>query len=388
MDVATTSSRKIAISANCAWNLVNFRKPIIRALIRSGWSVVALVPSDEFTPELERLGIEVQPLAMDARGVSPLSDSVLLLRYYQLLRRIKPTLFLGFTAKPNIYGSAAAAWAGVASVATSSGLGTAFLSGRVLQALVMRLYRWGLRHSHCVFFHNEDDLQLFVGNGIVDRRQAAVIKGSGVNLREFAPVKDLGSRTAPLTFLFIGRFLKDKGLREFIAAAAEVKQEQPARFQVIGSVEDHPKAVPADIVTDAVENGHIELLGTTADVRPFVASADCVVLPSYREGLPRVVLEAAAMGKPVIAADVPGCRDAVDSGITGFLCEARSASSLAETIRDFAAMPCEERVSMGLRARAKAEREFSEDRVVAAYLEAIADLVTKRQPHGCGEALA
>jgi glycosyltransferase involved in cell wall biosynthesis len=387
MDVAAASSRTIAISANCAWNLVNFRKPIISALIRSGWKVVAIVPMDEFAPELARLGVEVQPLAMKAKGLSPLSDSVLLFRYYRALRRIKPAVFLAFTAKPNVYGSAAAAWAGVASINTISGLGTGFLSGPVLQALIKRLHRWGLKHSHRVFFHNEDDLKVFVGGRIVNDRQAAVVKGSGVNLREFAPVHVRRRGSAPLTFLFIGRLLKDKGIREFIAAAAEVKGETSAKFQVIGSIEDHPKAVDADIVNVAVESSHIELVGRTADVRPFVASADCIVLPSYREGLPRVVLEAAAMGKPTIAADVPGCRDAIVAGVTGLLCEPRSARSLAKAIREFTAMPHEERVLMGLRARAKAEEEFSEDGVVDAYLDAIAQVVTHRQLFGCGEAL-
>ena len=376
------------MSANCAWNLVNFRKPIMRELIRSGWNVVAIVPTDKFTPELERLGVAVEPLAMNAKSLSPLGDTILLFRYYRALRRIKPAIFLGFTAKPNIYGSAAAAWADIPSINTISGLGTGFLSGRILQALVARLYRWGLRNSRRVFFHNEDDLKLFVGSGIVDRRQAAVVRGSGINLREFAPVPSTSHRNRPLTFLFIGRFLKDKGLREFIAAAAEVKKRQPARFQIIGSVESHPKAVSAELVAEAVENGHVDLVGNTADVRPFVASADCIVLPSYREGLPRVILEAAAMGKPVIVADVPGCRAAIEPDVTGLLCEPRSASSLAKAMHSFAAMPYEERIAMGLRARTKAEQEFSEDRVVAAYLDTIAQLGSRRRSYECDEVLA
>lgn len=386
--INTSSSRRIAISANCAWNLFNFRKAVIRELIRAGWNVVALVPPDEHAPALASLGVEVRPLAMDARGFSPVRDSILLLRYYHALREIRPAVFLGFTAKPNVYGSAAASWVGVPSINTVSGLGTGFLSGRALQAVMMTLYRWGMRHSHRVFFHNKDDLELFVGARIVRHEQARVIKGSGVNLLEFVPVAASGPSGKELTFLFVGRLLKDKGLREFIAAAAEVKKTLAATFQVIGSVEDHPKAVPAPAVMDAFGKGHIELLGSTSDVRPFVERADCVVLPSYREGLPRVILEAAAMGKPVIVTDVPGCRDAVDGGLTGLLCEARSTSSLVETIHNFAATSNEEREAMGLRARAKAEREFSEEGVVAAYLETIADLVTQEQPYGHREALA
>jgi glycosyltransferase involved in cell wall biosynthesis len=245
-----------------------------------------------------------------------------------------------------------------------------------------------MRRSHRIFFHNEDDLNLFIAARIVRKEQARVVKGSGVNLIEYVPRVPCEQSDHGPTFLFIGRLLKDKGLREFIAAAAEVKKTLVATFQVIGSLENHPKAIPPSAIMDAVEKGHIELVGSTGDVRPFLECADCLILPSYREGLPRVILEAAAMAKPVIATDVPGCRDAVDSGLTGFLCEARSASSLVDAIHRFAATPQEERVAMGLRARAKAQREFSEEKVVAAYAEAIGGLVIQAQSYGHGEALA
>ena len=316
------------------------------------------------------MGVEFEPIAIDAKGVSPLNDLALALRYRVLLRRIGPDAFLGFTPKPNIYGSLAAQAGGVPAINTVTGLGTGFLTGRALQGLVSVLYRLAFRRSRRVFFHNSDDRDLFVGKGLVAAGQAAVVAGSGIDLDFFAPVRRRPSRE-PLVFLFIGRFLRDKGVNEFIEAAAQVKRERAAVFRMIGAIEDHPKGASRELVETAAARGEVELAGTTDDVRPFIADADCVVLPSYREGLPRVLLEASAMATPVIASDVPGCRQAVDDRETGLLCEPRSASSLAAAMTAFACMTFDDRVAMGEKGRAKAEREFSQERVVAAYLDVL-----------------
>jgi glycosyltransferase involved in cell wall biosynthesis len=363
----------ILVAANSCWNLVNFRSPVIRELIDNGYRVVASAPLDDAAPALRALGVAIDPIAIDARGVSPLNDFKLLLDYRSCIRRIAPKAFLGFTAKPNIYGSAAAASLGVPAINTVTGLGTGFLSGRILHGIVARLYRWGLRRSHKVLFHNQEDLDLFVRARLVRTDQAGVVAGSGIDLERFTPAPKKGGEE-PLTFLFIGRFLKDKGLGEFLEAASLVRQQRLAQFQIIGAIEDHPKAVSRQSVEQAAAAGTVELLGRTDDVRPFIANADCIVLPSYREGLPRVLLEAGAMATPVIAADVPGCRQAVEHGVTGLLCEARSAADLAQAMLTIAEMAAKDRLVMGERGRTKAEREFSEQRVVAAYLEAVAGI--------------
>ena len=363
----------VALSANCAWNLAHFRRPIIQKLIGLGWRVVAMVPQDEFTTDLEALGMEVHPVAMNPRGLSPLADLALLFRYYRALRKVNPTVFMAFTAKPNIYGSAAAAWAGIPCLNTVSGLGTGFLSGRLLEAILTKLYRWGLRRTYRVFFHNADDRNLFLLKKIVRPEQAVIVNGSGVSLSRFSPASSSPQRASP-TFLFIGRFLKDKGVHEFLQAAAAVKKTIAANYQMIGSLDSHPKAACAKALKLSAELGYVELVGENTDVRPFIAAADCIVLPSYREGLPRVLLEAAAMGKPVIATNVAGCRDVVEDGVTGLLCEPKSSQSLAGAMLSFAAMPENDRQAMGRRARDKAEREFSEDSFVDAYVDVIAQL--------------
>jgi glycosyltransferase involved in cell wall biosynthesis len=373
---STSPAGTVAISANSAWNLLHFRRPIISRLVELGWRLVAVVPEDELRTDLERLGVEVHPLAMDPRGISPLADSALLFRYYRLLRALNPAVFMTFTAKPNIFGSAAAAWAGIPSINTVSGLGTGFLSGRVLETISTSLYRWSLRRSYRVFFHNAEDRELFIQRKILREDQAAVVSGSGVSLSDFSPVPSITCAEAP-TFLFIGRFLKDKGVHEFLAAAAAVKSVRPANFQMIGSFDAHPRAASAEAVRQAVTMGHVELLGARAEVQPFIAAADCIVLPSYREGLPRVLLEAAAMAKPAITTDVPGCRHVVENGLTGLICEPRSVKSLTEAMLTFASIPAEVRHAMGQRARSKAEDEFSQEGVVDTYVKATEEIAAR-----------
>ena len=360
----------ILFSANSSWNLINFRAPIIKALLQRRYRVAAAVPSDDDATALAKLGVEIHRIPIDARGLSPLRDVGLLISYLRLMRELQPSAFLGFTVKPNLYGSIAAARLKIPVLNTITGLGTAFLSGPVLRTITTSLYRHALRNSQSVFFHNSDDRDLFVSEKLVRPEQARIVAGSGVDLDHFSPTpaKTIGD---PPTFLFVGRLLRDKGVGEFAEAASIVRKTHSAKFLMLGSMEKHPKAARKSDLQRFVSGGDVELLEETTDVRPFMETADCIVLPSYREGLPRVLLEASAMAKPVIATDVPGCRSVVDEGRTGLLCEPRSSLSLAKAMIAFLNMPPKDRLSMGIGAREKAEREFSEDHVVDAYLDAL-----------------
>lgn len=368
----TSSPGTIVVSANTFWNLTNFRLPILRKLASAGFRVVAAAADDESMEALSTMGIEIESLKMKTRGISPFSDASLLFQYCRLFKRVRPNGFLAFTSKPNIYGSLAAHHCDVPVINTITGLGTGFLGGAALRFAMVNLYRLALGKSKKIFFHNDDDRYLFLRLGLATESQAAVIAGSGVDLERFAPQP--GPPGRPFVFLFIGRMLRDKGAAEFAEAARMVKRQRPARFQMLGSKDPHPKAVPAAIVELWESEGDLELLGPVADVRPILAGADCVVLPSYREGLPRVLIEASAMAKPVIATDVPGCRQVVDHAVTGLLCEARSSKSLAEAMLAIHDLSLDERVAMGRRGRERAEREFSEGKIVKAYLEALAQL--------------
>jgi glycosyltransferase involved in cell wall biosynthesis len=377
-------SRLLALSSNSAWNLLNFRRGLLLALIERGYSIAALVPSGDGVAELEQLGVIVRPIELSPRGVSPVSDLRLLWSYWRSLGELKPAAFLGFTAKPNIYGSIAAHRRGVPVIANITGLGTGFLSGPILEMVLSRLYRTALEHAQRVFFHNGDDRDLFFSRGLVGRCNCQVIPGSGVNLSHFGLEPPTGN--ADSHFLFIGRFLKDKGIVEFVEAAQTVKQhQQGARFTALGTVEPHPKSIGSDTLEKWKREQLVEFLGSADDVRPFIAQADCVVLPSYREGLPRALLEASAMARAVIGSDVPGCRDVVEDGITGYLCAPRSASSLAGAMIKFADLSPDRRAAMGLAGRRKAEREFGEQRVVDAYISALEQILANN-PRGSGVA--
>lgn len=344
---------------------------LVKALQDAGYRVAVAARDDGHSAALSDAGVEFHPLPMRPTGLSPLDDAALLARYVRLMRRLRPAAYLGFTAKPNIYGSIAARLCDVPAINNLTGLGTTFIHGGLLGSIVAELYRLALRRSKAVFFHNPDDRDLFVGRGLASSDQAAVIPGSGIDLDAFAAAPPADGDHAPV-FLFVGRLLWEKGVGEFVEAARAVKRDHPeARFRLAGALAEDRRGVPARQLRQWQSEGLIDYLGACSDIRPCIAEVDCVVLPSWREGLPRVLLEAAAMGRPLIASDAPGCRHAVVDGITGFLSKVRSSRSLADCITRMIELPPGERRAMGLRARAHAEEHFGVERVCSAYLSVL-----------------
>ena len=325
--------------------------------------------------DAKMLALEVEriPIRVDRAGLNAWADFRLFAEYRRLLLRIRPNAYLSFTIKPNIYGSMAAAGLGIPAIPNVSGIGNAFLRGDPVQRVVTRLSRLGFRRAPVVFFQNPEDRQLFVERRIVQPLQARLLPGSGVDLEHFAPAPPAKGR---LTFLLIARLVRDKGVIEFVEAARILLQVMPgARFQLLGGIDQgHRSAISLSEVDRWVAESVIEYLGSTDDVRPFIARATAVVLPSYREGLPRSLLEAAAMARPLIGADAPGCREVVEDGINGYLCTVRDAGSLADAMRRLASLPDEQRGARGAAARRKVEERFSEEFVVRAYLEVLAAL--------------
>jgi glycosyltransferase involved in cell wall biosynthesis len=318
--------------------------------------------------EVERIEVKI-----DRSGLNPLADLRLLSEYRQILKRVRPTADLGYTIKPNIYGSMAAASLGIPAIPNVSGLGTAFIRGGPLQQIVTCLYRAAFRRARVVFFQNGEDRQLFVDRRIVRADQAQVLPGSGVDLDRLTPVP---IPVGPPVFLLVGRLLRDKGVIEFVEAARQLRGVLPgARFQLLGPIDVANRTAITRLELDRwAAEGVIEYLGTTEDVRPFIGAATAIVLPSYREGLPRSLLEAGAMARPLIAADVPGCRDVVEDGVNGYLCAVRDASSLASALRQLAELSVGQRSAMGGAARRKVQERFSEKVVFSAYLDVLAGL--------------
>lgn len=372
--------KTIVLSVNASWNIVNFRMGLIEGLQREDFRVVALAPEDAYSPLLAAQGVEFVSLSIDNQGISPINDLALLARYRSALSRIGPDLFLGYTIKPNIYGSLAARSLGIKVINNVSGLGTAFIKQGLLTRIVTRLYRFALGGSDTVFFQNRDDRDLFVGQAIVRADQARLLPGSGIDLVRFAQAPP-HPRSDEIRFLFVGRLLWDKGVREFVEAARQVRKLRPeARFRMLGLV-DAPNrtAVSRSELQSWVDERVIEHSPACDDVRPHIADSDCIVLPSYREGLPRTLLEGAAMARPLIASDVPGCRDVVEPGVNGMLCAVRDPAALAEAMIRMIDIGADARAEMGRRGRAKVEAGFGQDIIVERYLDAIGHALKRDQ---------
>jgi len=378
----------VALTANTAWNLAHFRAPLLRAFAARGAVLVALAPADAAVKKLQDMGCTVAPLPIPAHGRNPWSDVVLFWSYLRLLRRYRPAVLLSFTVKPNIYGGLAARCLGIAQIGNISGLGTAFIEGGWLGRLVGILYGLGLGGARTVFFQNPDDRDFFLQRRLVRHRQAGLLPGSGVDLRHFAPManpstdgQDSIVGQQPFVFLFIGRLLGDKGLMELVQAF-ELLQQQLVRearsglpaacLKILGpDGGTNPTAITSQLLSQWRQDPRLELLGHVEDPRPCIVQADCVVLPSYREGTPRSLLEAAAMGRPLIATDVPGCREVVRDGQNGLLCRVKDPQDLARVMLTMMKLSDAQRQAMGLASRQLAEAVFDENRVVEKYLQAM-----------------
>lgn len=362
----------ILLSANSSWNIVNFRTGLIRGLIGKGYRIIVAAPRDEHTSRITDIGAGFIDLPVNSSGVSVAQDARLFLRYCQIAFKLRPFAYLGFTAKPNIYGSLAAGMAGAKVINNITGLGTVFIKPSFLTVLVKQFYRLALRRSSTVLFQNRRDLEFFVGKNIVSQEKTDLVPGDGVDLNQFR-FSSGARKPGPFRFLLVGRLLWDKGIGEYVEAARSISRQHPGViFQVLGPAGvNNRTAIPAEMLKRWHSEGVIDYLGETDDVRPALRQSDCVVLPSYREGLPRTLLEGSAMGKPLIATDVPGCRDVVLDGETGYLCKARSSKALADAMLKMLRLPLAERRRMGECGRLHIERSYSEAFVVAKYLEVL-----------------
>ena len=364
-------SKTIALVANSTWNIYNFRQPLIKQLKAAGFRVLVIAPVDEYIHYLnDSYFTRHIPLRfMAAQRKNPFWDLLLLWEIYRIYRRERPDLALHFTIKPNIYGGLAARWAGVPCMPTVTGLGYTFLHNGLLGQLARRLYRLAFRSAARAIFHNEDDRQLFIQEGLIPESRSLAIAGSGVNTNHFRPLPQ--PDTDKFIFLFIGRLLHDKGIREFAAAARQLCRLAPrAECWVVGQLNpEYPAAVTQQELLQWIEEQHIHYLGSTKDVRPYIKQAHALVLPSYREGLPRAILEAMAMGKPVVTTDTAGCRETVEPARNGYLVPARDPAALAEAMLQLYHLSAEEQQAMGDYSRKKALQEFDEKIIVEAYLE-------------------
>lgn len=368
----------IAIAANTAWNIYNFRLGLIRALIERGHKVVAIAPADDFIRPILETGASFETLhRLSRKGTNPVQDVRLVHEFYRHYQKHAVEVALQYTIKPNIYGTFGAGFAKTKTICTVTGLGYSFLSEGWVNRIVKYLYKRAFNRASLVAFQNQDDQQLFLDAGLVSDSKTLLIKGSGIRTDFFAPLPP--TRTdGQFVFLFVGRLLYDKGVQELLDAAQILKNQYPkAEFWIVGAIDtDNPSAIKREQIEALDQQGIVRYLGPSNDVRSIMREADAVVLPSYREGIPRVMLEGLSMAKPLITTDAPGCRETVVDGHNGFLIPIKDSQSLAQALEKMLLLSPAERQRMGENGRLMALQEFDEQAIIFKYFELI-DQLTK-----------
>ena len=365
---------RIAIVLNTSWNIYNFRMNFIKTLLEQGHEVHTIAPEDSFTPLIRQAGCIHHRVKMDSRGANPLKDSALIFELFTIYRKVKPDTVLHYTIKPNVYGTIAAALLGIPVINNVCGLGTVFLKDNLISAIAIFLYKISFRFASKVFFQNSDDQKLFIDKKLVNAKAVDTLPGSGIDLKKFQPLSF--KRNDKFTFLLISRLISDKGVLEFVAAVKKLRTLGiDAHFQILGAMDPlHKRGIKVEVIAEWINSGTIEYLGTTNDVRQFIQNADCIVLPSYREGTPRTLLEAASSCKPIIATDVPGCNNVVEHNINGYLCKLKDIDDLADKMKNMAELADETLKIFGKNGRAKMEAQYDESLVINKYLAALVEL--------------
>lgn len=354
--------KKILILANSASGLYDFRNELLLELLKENEVHVSL-PDEERCPELGIEGCIVHHTDIDRRGINPITDMKLLKSYHKLLKEIKPDVVLTYTIKPNIYGGICCRFRKVSYIVNITGLGSVFEKGGILQKIVVFLYRMALKKAACIFFQNQNNQQVFEKFKIKGKA-AQLVPGSGVNLDRHR-FEEYPSKEGPVKFLYAGRIMKEKGIDELLYAAEQIQRRyMNVIFEIVGKYEDDYKS----IIEEYEQKGIIHLVEYQKDMHPYYQSAWAVLMPSYHEGMSNVILEAAATGRPVIASDIPGCREGFEEGCTGFGVEAGNKEALYEAVARFMELPYEKKVEMGYAAREKMKVEFDRQKVVKAYI--------------------
>ncbi len=355
------SNKRILVLANNDVGLYRFRKDLLAALLGAGHEVYISLPDGGFISELVQLGCRFLDTPIDRRGMNPLHDSKLFHQYRAMLKEVKPDLVLTYTIKPNIYGGLACRMAHIPYAVNITGLGSAIENGGWLKKFVLALYKPALQGAKVVFFENAGNRDTLAATGVVPKGRDVVLSGAGVNLEDY-PYQPY-PQEGPVRFLFVGRVMHEKGVDELFAAAKRMKQEygNGVEFHIVGSFEEEYKP----LVDKLEQAGVVKYHGYQSDMKRFYAMASCVVLPSYHEGMSNVLLEGAATGRALITSDIPGCREAVEDGVSGYLCPTKDADALCDAMRRFAKLPETRQAEMGRRGRTRMEQKFSKTAVVA-----------------------
>jgi glycosyltransferase involved in cell wall biosynthesis len=366
--------KRIALVANSTWNIYNFRQNLIQKFSREGYDVVVIAPVDEYIiykekyPDVRHYNLRM----LDRDSTNPIRDLLLILELWRKYRKLKPDIIIHFTHKPNIFGGLAAWLAGITSYATVTGLGYPFIHKGLVRILLTSLYKMTAGCHKLFIFENTEDKNLFTQKKIVPERKSRTVKGCGVDTQWFLPIQ-ADSERHKTVFTFIGRLLYDKGIREFVEAARRIRsQRQDAEFWIVGELDpQNPATVDKEDLITWVQEGIVLYHGFVKDVRTIIASSDCIVLPSYREGLPRTIIEAMSMEKPVITTDTAGCNETVEEGVNGFLVPVQNTELLTHAMLRFLQLSPSERKQMGKKGRELAVTEFDDKKIAAEIFDTI-----------------
>lgn len=363
----------VVFSGNCGRSLYHFRFPAVKHIQKLGHKVIAVLPKDEYTEKIISEGVEVIVVEqMVPSGKNLFQDYKLYKEYLQIYSRLHPNIIFEYTIKPHIYSSIAAKKLNIPCIAIVSGLGYSFTHKSLATYFLRKIYKYGIKKTKQVWFSNNADKELFQEHGFVKEKNAVLLNGEGIDTNYY-----LGSEinSERKSFLFAGRLLFDKGIEIYFEAAKKLKLLYPdVNFNILGFINnDDPRSVQENTLKKWAASGIVNYLGSTRDIKPFIRNSSCIVLPSfYKEGMSTVLMEAASMGRPLIATDIPGCRELIEDNFTGFICTPKSIDDLAKKMEKIILMSHEELNNMGQNSRDKMIREFDFKNIYPIYEQAVA----------------
>ncbi len=364
--------KRIVLVSNTSWSMMKFRLGVIKSLVKNGCEVIIIAPRDKHSDEFKALGCHYIELSMDNKGSNIFKDLRMLYKLQKAYKKLSPDLIFHYTIKPNIYGSLAAKIANKKSIAVITGLGYTFIHDTITAKIAKFLYKMSLKYANQVWFINIEDKNKFLLAGLVPEKMMDLLPSEGINVETFSPIKRKRKDNI-FRFILVARLLWDKGVGEYVKAAKILtKKYDNVEFQLLGFIDaQNPKAISKNQVDDWVEKGYVNYLGPTDDVKPFISAADCMVLPSYREGVSMILMEAASMQKPIIATNVPGCRDLVNNSVSGYVCRMRDYHDLIEKMEMMLHLDEKMRKKMGKEGRKLMLDEYNENLVIEKYVHVI-----------------
>ncbi len=374
-------NKKIAVIENSLFSTYTMRDSLMKTLLQKGCEVTILTHTNSFVAHVEKTGLKV--INIGSGNLNPIKVFKYFLNLFMALKEIKPDVCLTFSIRPAIFGNFITRFLNIPTITNITGTGPLFTSKNLAYRIARFIYRFALMKTKKVFFQNFDDMDLFIKNSFVREEVAKRIPGSGVDYKKFSPISKKEKDHSNFIFLFIGRLIKDKGIFEFVEAARIIRKKYPEiMFHVIGPFW-HQNLKSNTISKSDLQNwiieGIIDYEGEKKDIRKFIGHADCIVLPSYREGTSNILLEAASMEKPIITTDTTGCKETVEDGVTGFLCNVKDSHDLAAKMEMMYQLSSYERLEMGKKGRQKMIKEFDKEIVIKNYLDSINEIFDQKK---------